>query len=194
VFLNDLLSPSKSAGFRTLENLLRPFLVWREFSRCFVDGMQKTGVPQLVRRGTLVAFVSCFGIDSEHRWRGGSGAFDLEADSLPVGLADILVGNSIRCASTFQRGRVGKMPGLCRRLFSISQGPVHNNAYYIRCRIYLSAANGFRQAMPDSLRPVCPSASERLKIKFQLRIGRFLSCEPCALIFIRTNFFWRNSC
>ena len=141
--------------------------------------MQKTGVPQLVRRDTLVAFVSCLGIDSQHRSRGGSGAFDVEADSVRAGLADILVGNSIRCASTLECGRVGKVPGLCRRLFSISQGPVHNNAYYIRCRIHLSTAAGFRQATPDNLRPVCPPASERLKIKFQLCMGRFLSCKPC---------------
>lgn len=74
---------------------------------------------------------------------GISGAFDLEADSLPVGLADILVGNSSRCASTFERGRVGKMFGLCRCPFCISQGPVYTNACDIRCRIHLSDRNRF---------------------------------------------------
>jgi len=65
-------------------------------------------------------FVSDFDIN-QHIGSWGSGcAFDLKADSVPVGLADILVGNSIRYASTFECGRVGKMHGLHRCPFSIS--------------------------------------------------------------------------
>jgi hypothetical protein len=104
-------------------------------------------------------FVAGFDIAQHIGSWGISGAFDLEADSLPVGLADILVGNRSRCASTFERGRVGKVFGLCRRPISLSQGAVHTDACHVRYHRDLSAAVGSRQATPDSLRLMCPSAS-----------------------------------
>jgi len=67
-------------------------------------------------------FVAGFDIAQHIGSWGISGAFDLEADSLPVGLADILVGNSIRCASAFERGRVGKVLSLCRCPISGAKG------------------------------------------------------------------------
>jgi hypothetical protein len=102
-------------------------------------------------------FGACFDIDQDIPR--GSHGFDLEADSVPLRVADILVGNGIGCASTFERDRVGKVFCLCRRPISVSQGPGDTDAYHIRCRRHLSAAVGFRQTTPDRLRPVRPSAS-----------------------------------
>jgi hypothetical protein len=45
-----------------------------------------------------------FDIDQHIGSWGGSFAFDLEAGSVPVALADILVGNSSCCASARERG------------------------------------------------------------------------------------------
>jgi hypothetical protein len=59
---------------------------------------------------------------------GGSFAFGFETNSVPAGLAHILVGDNSCYASTFERGRVGKMFGLCRCPFCISQVPIYLNA------------------------------------------------------------------
>ena len=77
------------------------------------------------RLGTPVAFVSRFGIDSNHDSWGSRRGLDIEKDSVAVSIADILVSNIIRCASAFERYRVGKVHRLSRRPVSFSQNHNH---------------------------------------------------------------------
>jgi hypothetical protein len=112
--------------------------------------------------GTVFAFRFLFGIDSNQAFVGWgylTFAVDVEKPGRSVLSADILVGHSVRCASTFKRNRIGKVFGLCRRPFCVAQDPLRTAAYNVCCHIHFSAAGGFRQTTPDRLRPVCPSAS-----------------------------------
>ena len=76
---------------------------------------------------------------------------------MPV--ADLLVSNSICCASTFERYRVGNVYGLYRRPFSFPQAHYHFAKGDVRFRIHLSAGASFCQATPDSLCSVCSPTS-----------------------------------
>jgi hypothetical protein len=73
-------------------------------------------------------FADGFDIGQQIGAWGGSFAFHLEADSVAVGFADILVGNSRRYASTFEHRRIGKMFGLRCCPFCCSQIPLHTNS------------------------------------------------------------------
>jgi hypothetical protein len=74
-------------------------------------------------------------------------------------VADLLVGISIRRASTFERYRVVDVYRLYRRPFSFSANRYHLTKGDVRFCLYLSAGTGLCQATPDSLCSVCPPAS-----------------------------------
>jgi hypothetical protein len=74
-------------------------------------------------------------------------------------VADHLVGNSVRCASTFERYRVGNVHFLHRRPFSFPQNPNHIAKGAVRFCIHLFARADLGEATPDSVRPVCSPAS-----------------------------------
>jgi hypothetical protein len=74
-------------------------------------------------------------------------------------VADLLVGISIRRASTFERYRVVDVYRLYRRPFSFSANRYHLTKGDVRFGLYLSAGTGLCQATPDSLCSVCPPAS-----------------------------------
>ena len=84
---------------------------------------------------------------------------------------DLLVSNSIRRASTFNRDRVGKLHSLYRRPFSFPQSPHQLAKGDVHFRGHLSAGTGFCETTVDRLCSVCPPASWRLKISSQLDIG-----------------------
>jgi hypothetical protein len=73
--------------------------------------------------GTVFAFRFLFGIDSNQAFVGWgylTFAVDVEKPGRSVLSADILVGHSVRCASTFKRNRIGKIPsGLPRTTFVV---------------------------------------------------------------------------
>ncbi len=95
-------------------------------------------------RYSLVAFVLQFDIDSGKASRGDSRhAFENEADSLSVFVADALVSNLIRSASTFERDRVGKLHRLHRRSFNFSQSFLYPAQYQFRSSIYLPCSAYF---------------------------------------------------
>jgi hypothetical protein len=58
--------------------------------------------PEVDLQSALIAFASCFDIDSNNVLWGKGYAVDLETASVRVLAADDLVSNSIRCASTFE--------------------------------------------------------------------------------------------
>lgn len=93
-------------------------------------------------------------------------------------VADSLVSDSICCASTFERYRIGNLYGLCRRPFRFPQSSYRFAKGDVCCCIYLSARALICQATPDIFRSVCPPASWRLKISFQLDIERFVFSRP----------------
>ena len=99
---------------------------------------------------------------------------------MSVCIADLLVSNSIRRASTFERDRVRNMHDVYRRAFSFPASRYKLAKCHIRFCLHLSAGAGFRQETPDSLCSVCPPASKRLKISFQLDIDRFVFPGPCS--------------
>jgi hypothetical protein len=59
--------------------------------------------PEVALQSARIAFASCFDIDSNNVLVGTGYAVDLETASVCVLVADDLVSNSIRCASTFER-------------------------------------------------------------------------------------------
>ena len=77
--------------------------------------------PEVALQSTLLAFASCFDIDSNNVLVGTGYAVDLETASLGVLVADDLVSNSIRCAPTFECDRGGKMYRLRCCPFSFPQ-------------------------------------------------------------------------
>ena len=74
-------------------------------------------------------------------------------------IADLLVGVSIRRASTFERYRVVDVHGLYRRPFSFSANRHHLAERDVRFGLHLSAGASFCQAKPDGLCSVCPPPS-----------------------------------
>jgi hypothetical protein len=74
-------------------------------------------------------------------------------------VADVLVGLSIRCASTFERYRVVDVYRLYRRPFSFPQSHYHPAKGDVRFCIHLSAEAGFFQAVSDRVRALCSPAS-----------------------------------
>ena len=79
--------------------------------------------------------------------------------SAAVYIAGILVSNSIRHASTFERDRVGNVSRLYRRTFNFprSSNPVAKGAVCFRMRRSARADCG--QATSDNVRPLCSPAS-----------------------------------
>ncbi len=98
-------------------------------------------------------------------------------------VADHLVSNSIRLASTFERYRISNVHRLYRRPFSFPKNPNPVAKGAVRFCIHLSARADLGQATPDSVRPLRSPASWRLTIQLQLYLGRFVSQEPFLLIF-----------
>jgi hypothetical protein len=74
-------------------------------------------------------------------------------------VADLLVGNGIRCASTFERYRVGDMHSLHRGPFSFPQNHDNLATGDVRLCLHFSAGASFCQATPDSLCSVRPPTS-----------------------------------
>ena len=74
-------------------------------------------------------------------------------------VADFLVSNSIRHASTFEPYRVVDVYRLYRRPFSFAANCYRLTKSDVRFGLDLSAGTGFCQAKPDSLCSVCPPAS-----------------------------------
>jgi hypothetical protein len=74
-------------------------------------------------------------------------------------VADLLVGISIRHASTFERYRVVNVYRLYRRPFSFSASRYRLAQRDVRFCLHLSAGASFCQATPDDLRSVCPPPS-----------------------------------
>jgi hypothetical protein len=74
-------------------------------------------------------------------------------------IADLLVGISIRRASTFDRYRVVNVHGLYCRPFSCSANRYHLAERDVRFGLHLSAGASFCQAKPDGLCSVCPPPS-----------------------------------
>jgi hypothetical protein len=111
-------------------------------------------------RYRLVAFVWHFGIDSRKALQGGRRAVDIEADSVSMRVADLLVSDSIHRASTFERDRVGNVHRLYRRPFNFPQSHYHLAEGDVRSRIHRSAGASFRQAATtDSLCALRPPTS-----------------------------------
>jgi len=105
-------------------------------------------------------------------------AVDIEADCVSMRVADLLVGISIRRASTFERYRVVDVYRLYRCPFGFTTNCYHLAKGDVRFCLHLSAGASFCQATPNSLCSVRPSASQRLEISFQLDIDRFVFLEP----------------
>jgi len=98
-------------------------------------------------------------------------AVDVEENSVSMRVADLLVSNGIRCASTFDRYRVGDVHAVHRSAFSFPQN--HNNLAkgdVPSCR-HLSGGAGLCPATPHGFCPVCPPASQRLEISSPFDIG-----------------------
>ena len=74
-------------------------------------------------------------------------------------VADILVSNSIRHASTLGSYRVGDVHGLYRRPFSLPQNRDRFAKGAVRFSSYLCARADLGQAAPDSVCPICSPAS-----------------------------------
>jgi len=74
-------------------------------------------------------------------------------------VADLLVSDCIRHASTFEPHRVVDVYRLYRRPFSFSANRYRLTNGDARFGLYLSAGAGLCQATPDSLCSVCPPAS-----------------------------------
>ena len=110
-------------------------------------------------RYSLVAFVWRFGIDSKKLPWGSRRAVDNETDSVFVRAADLLVGDCICHASTFERYRGGNVQRLYRRPFSFPASRHKFAKGDIRFCIHLSASAGFREETPDGLCSVCPPTS-----------------------------------
>ena len=94
----------------------------------------------------------------KHPW-GNLHAVDIEADSVPMCVADLLVSNRIRRASTFERYRVEHLHLLYRRPFSFSQDYYHLAKGDVRFCFHLSAGASVCQAAPDGICSVCPPPS-----------------------------------
>lgn len=95
-------------------------------------------------------------------------AVDIEADSVSMRVADLLVGISIRRASTFKRYRVVDLYCLYRRALGSSANRYHLAKGDVRFCLHRLPGASLCQATADSLCPVCPPASQRLEISFQL--------------------------
>jgi hypothetical protein len=159
---------------------------WHRISSVVTRGLEPSLGSSVPRQWSLVAFVSYFGVDSNNVLWGSRYAVDFEEDSVCVLIADILVRNRSRCASTFECDRGGKVYRLRCCPFSFPQSDMRNGACDVRRRIHLSGAAGLRQTVPRCIRPQRPTTSGSLGFR---TIGSSSTDSFCI-----PNSFRRNSC
>ena len=90
---------------------------------------------------------------------GSRHAADIEENSVFVLVADFLVGNGIRRASTFDRYRVDDLHGLYRSPLSFPQSHDQIATGHVRFRGRRPAGAGSGKAMPARLGAVCSPTS-----------------------------------
>jgi hypothetical protein len=130
-----------------------------------------------------VVSVSNFDIDSNQASWGSLDAVDVEADSVSLRAADLMVSGSICRASTFERNRIVNLHGLYRRAFRLPQNHNHLVTGDVRTGLHLAAGARFRQKTPDRLCSVRPPASCRLKISLPRFADPVRFAGSCSLIF-----------
>jgi hypothetical protein len=84
------------------------------------DTKHKQAVRTYLARYSLVAFDRRLRIDSINAPWSSRHALDIEAHRVPMSIADSVVSDSVRRASTFERYSGGKVYGLYRRPFRFS--------------------------------------------------------------------------
>jgi hypothetical protein len=86
-------------------------------------------------------------------------AVDNEADGVPVRVADRVVSNNIRHASTFERNRIVILYGLYCGPFSFPQNHQHVAKGDVRYCLHPSDGASFGKAMPGRLGAIRPPTS-----------------------------------
>ena len=96
-------------------------------------GLALQGQIHYLARYYLVAFVSpsWYRFKRSSPW-GSHYAIDIEADSVSMRVADLLVSDSIRLASTFERYRAGNLHRLYCRPLSIPPDLYHSTEHRVR--------------------------------------------------------------
>jgi len=135
----------------------------RSLNSIVTSGREPPSASNVARPCTFVVFSSRFGINSCNA-RNGNQPVNLEKDRACLHVADLLVGDCGRCASTFEYDRGGNLFDLRCRSFRFPKNQCQSAQGNLHCRIHDQGTTSLCQAAPDNLRSYCSTASQRLKI------------------------------